>query len=92
MCWKKSRKKLHHEKIFLESFCILKESNMYLFVEKHLRWNLVIFDKIFVKKYSNTNRETDTLIIYRTITINKTINYFEQTRFIFWVLNFWNFV
>ena len=40
-----------------------------------------------MKKKSNFDRKIDTLTIYRTITIIKTINYFEQIRFIFRTLS-----
>ena len=70
---------------------ILWESNIKLFVEKHLRWNIVNFDDIFMEKCSKTNRKNDTITIYRTITINKTINLFEQFRFLY-ILNFSSYV
>ena len=47
-------------------------------VEKHLNQKKIKFDKIFLMKYSKLNQKFDTLTIYRTITINKTINYFEH--------------
>ena len=50
---------------------VLKIAN--LFVEKTFDLNKNYFDKIFINKYSIINRKIDTLTIYGTKTINKTI-------------------
>ena len=58
--------------------------------EKTLDLNKNNFEKIFINKYSIINRKIDTLTIYGTKTINKTINNFQQVSLILSVLNFSN--
>ena len=70
-------KKINSELIFAH---VLKIAN--LFVEKTFDLNKNYFDKIFINKYSIINRKIDTLTIYGTKTINKTINNFQQVSLI----------
>ena len=62
---------------------MLKKSKQNLHLaKKTLDLNKNNFDKIFINKYSFINRKIDTLTIYGTKTINKTINNFQQVSLI----------
>ena len=76
-----SNQNLHlAKKLSLVFAHVLKIAN--LFVEKTFDLNKNNFDKIFLIKYSIINKKNDTLTIYGTKTINKTIKNFQQVSLI----------